>query len=91
MHRASKHWLILVFLCPGPKDNRPLKFEEFKARIGNTIFVSATPGKYEHEHATNIVEQIIRPTGLVDPMIEVKPILEHGDYHGQVPGSYSGI
>ncbi len=72
------------FRLPSAKDNRPLKFEEFKARIGNTIFVSATPGKYEHEHATNIVEQIIRPTGLVDPMIEVKPILEHGDYHGQV-------
>jgi excinuclease ABC subunit B len=72
------------FRLPSAKDNRPLKFEEFKARIGNTIFVSATPGKYEHEHATNIVEQIIRPTGLVDPMIEVKPILESGDYLGQV-------
>jgi excinuclease ABC subunit B len=72
------------FRLPSAKDNRPLKFEEFKARIGNTIFVSATPGKYEHEHATNIVEQIIRPTGLVDPLIEVKPILENGTYKGQV-------
>jgi len=72
------------FRLPSAKDNRPLKFEEFKARIGNTIFVSATPGKYEHEHATKIVEQIIRPTGLVDPLIEVKPILENGDYLGQV-------
>lgn len=72
------------FRLPSAKDNRPLKFEEFKARIGNAIFVSATPGKYEAEHSTNIVEQIIRPTGLVDPLIEVKPILEDGDYHGQV-------
>jgi excinuclease ABC subunit B len=72
------------FRLPSAKDNRPLKFQEFKERIGNTIFVSATPGKYEAEHSTNIVEQIIRPTGLVDPMIEVKPILENGDYLGQV-------
>jgi len=72
------------FRLPSAKDNRPLKFEEFKARIGQTIFVSATPGKYEVEHSTNIVEQIIRPTGLVDPLIEVKPILESGDYLGQV-------
>ncbi len=72
------------FRLPSAKDNRPLKFEEFKARIGNTIFVSATPGKYELEHATKVVEQIIRPTGLVDPLVEVRPILENGDYHGQV-------
>ncbi len=72
------------FRLPSAKDNRPLKFEEFKARIGNTIFVSATPGKYEAEHSTNTVEQIIRPTGLVDPLVEVKPILESGDYLGQV-------
>ncbi|MEO5646582.1 MAG: excinuclease ABC subunit UvrB [Candidatus Paceibacterota bacterium] len=64
------------FRLPSAKDNRPLKFEEFKERIGQTIFVSATPGKYEAEHATNVVEQIIRPTGLVDPIVEVKPILE---------------
>ncbi|MDB5254824.1 MAG: UvrB, excinuclease subunit excinuclease subunit [Candidatus Nomurabacteria bacterium] len=72
------------FRLPSAKDNRPLKFEEFKARIGNTIFVSATPGKYELEHATKVVEQIIRPTGLVDPLVDVRPILENGDYHGQV-------
>lgn len=72
------------FRLPSAKDNRPLKFEEFKERIGQTIFVSATPGKYEHEHSTKVVEQIIRPTGLVDPLVEVKPILEHGEYLGQV-------
>jgi len=74
------------FRLPSAKDNRPLKFEEFKERIGQTIFVSATPGKYEHEHSEQVVEQIIRPTGLVDPLVEVRPILEdrEGDYKGQV-------
>ncbi len=64
------------FRLPSAKDNRPLKFEEFKERIGQTIFVSATPGKYEAEHSEQVVEQIIRPTGLVDPLVEVRPILE---------------
>lgn len=72
------------FRLPSAKDNRPLKFEEFKERIGQTIFVSATPGKYEAEHADQVVEQIIRPTGLVDPLVEVRPIIEKGDYLGQV-------
>ncbi len=74
------------FRLPSAKDNRPLKFEEFKERIGQTIFVSATPGKYEHEHSQQVVEQIIRPTGLVDPLVEVRPILENRDteYKGQV-------
>jgi excinuclease ABC subunit B len=72
------------FRLPSAKDNRPLKFEEFKERIGQTIFVSATPGKYEQEHSTKVVQQIIRPTGLVDPLVEVRPILENGDYLGQV-------
>jgi excinuclease ABC subunit B len=72
------------FRLPSAKDNRPLKFEEFKERIGQTIFVSATPGAYEKEHSEQIVEQIIRPTGLVDPMVEVRPILEKGEYLGQV-------
>lgn len=72
------------FRLPSAKDNRPLKFDEFKDRIGQAIFVSATPGKFEGEHATRIVEQIIRPTGLVDPLVEVRPILEDGAYLGQV-------
>lgn len=72
------------FRLPSAKDNRPLKFEEFKARIGQTIFVSATPGKYEAELSEQTVQQIIRPTGLVDPEVVVRPILEEGEYHGQV-------
>ncbi len=72
------------FRLPSAKDNRPLKFEEFKERIGQTIFVSATPGKNEAELSEQTVEQIIRPTGLVDPEVVVRPILEDGDYQGQV-------
>lgn len=64
------------FRLPSAKDNRPLKFEEFKERIDQTIFVSATPGKYETENSEQTVEQIIRPTGLVDPEVVVRPILE---------------
>lgn len=72
------------FRLPSAKDNRPLKFEEFKERIGQAIFVSATPGKFEAEFSKHIVEQIIRPTGLVDPLVEIRPILEEGSYKGQV-------
>ncbi len=74
------------FRLPSAKDNRPLKFDEFKERIGQTIFVSATPSTYERESSDQIVEQIIRPTGLVDPLVEVRPILEDRDesYMGQV-------
>ncbi|MDN4594381.1 excinuclease ABC subunit UvrB [Polycladomyces subterraneus] len=62
------------FRLPSAKDNRPLKFEEFEERINQVIFVSATPGPYELEKAPNVVEQIIRPTGLVDPKVHVRPI-----------------
>lgn len=72
------------FRLPSAKDNRPLKFEEFKERIGQTIFTSATPGVFEKENSEQIVEQIIRPTGLVDPVVEVRPILESGGYMGQI-------
>jgi excinuclease ABC subunit B len=61
------------FRLPSAKDNRPLKWEEFAKRIGQTVFVSATPGPYEREVSTRTVEQIIRPTGLVDPEVEVRP------------------
>ncbi len=70
------------FRLPSAKDNRPLKFEEFKERIGQTVFVSATPSTYERENSEQIVEQIIRPTGLVDPLVEVRPILEDRDTKG---------
>lgn len=62
------------FRLPSAKDNRPLRFEEFEQHIKNIIYVSATPGPYELEHAPETIEQIIRPTGLVDPMIDVRPI-----------------
>ncbi len=72
------------FRLPSAKDNRPLNFEEFEARVGETIYTSATPGNYEIEHGGVPVEQIIRPTGLVDPKIEVKPITQKSAYQGQV-------
>ena len=62
------------FRLPCAYDNRPLKFEEFEGRIGQAVFVSATPGPYEKERADNIVEQVIRPTGLLDPKVEVRPV-----------------
>lgn len=81
------------FRLPSAKDNRPLKYVEFEERAGQTIYVSATPGKYEREFGGEIVEQIIRPTGLIDPVLEVRPIREikkddtkenKKDYPGQV-------
>jgi excinuclease ABC subunit B len=62
------------FRLPSAKDNRPLRFEEFEKKIRQAIFVSATPGPYELEHTPKMVEQIIRPTGLLDPTIDVRPI-----------------
>lgn len=62
------------FRLPSALDNRPLKFEEFEKHINQIIYVSATPGPYELEHCPTVVEQIIRPTGLLDPIIEVRPI-----------------
>ena len=74
--RARKDSLVnFGFRLPSAYDNRPLKFEEFEERINQCIFVSATPADYEKEHSKdNVVEQIIRPTGLLDPRIEVKPV-----------------
>lgn len=73
--RARKESLVKYgFRLPSAFDNRPLKFTEFEERINQCIFVSATPADYEKEHSSQIVEQIIRPTGLLDPLIEVKPV-----------------
>ncbi len=72
------------FRLPSAKDNRPLKFNEFEERVGQTIYTSATPSKYEKEHSEQVVEQVIRPTGLIDPVIEVRPIVEKGKYAGQI-------
>jgi len=72
--RSRKEQLIEHgFRLPSAADNRPLRFEEVMDRIGQTIFLSATPGNYEMEVSTNIVEQIVRPTGLIDPEVIVKP------------------
>ncbi|MTI47330.1 MAG: excinuclease ABC subunit UvrB [Firmicutes bacterium] len=62
------------FRLPSALDNRPLKFEEFEKHINQIVYVSATPSSYELEHSENVVEQIIRPTGLLDPKVEVRPI-----------------
>ncbi|MBV9849869.1 MAG: excinuclease ABC subunit UvrB, partial [Armatimonadetes bacterium] len=72
--KARKDTLIEYgFRLPSAGDNRPLKFEEFQERVGQVVFVSATPSAYERENSTQIVQQIIRPTGLVDPEIVLKP------------------
>ena len=73
--KARKQSLVEYgFRLEAAKDNRPLTFDEFNSKLGQVIYVSATPGKYETERAGQIVEQVIRPTGLLDPIIEVKPI-----------------
>ena len=61
------------FRLPSALDNRPLDFQEFEERVNQAVYVSATPGPYEGQHSTQVVEQVIRPTGLVDPVVEVKP------------------
>jgi len=72
--RSRKETLVeFGFRLPSALDNRPLSFEEFEQRIGQTIFMSATPGPYEDAHAEQVVQQIIRPTGVVDPQIDIRP------------------
>ena len=84
--RSRKESLVEYgFRLPCAFDNRPLKFEEFEKRINQVVFVSATPGKYELEHSKNIAEQIIRPTGLLDPEIIIKPT------NGQIDDLYGEI
>ena len=73
--RARKKNLIdFGFRLPSAFDNRPLFFDEFESKLNQTIYVSATPSEYEKEHATQLVEQIIRPTGLLDPKVEIRPV-----------------
>lgn len=73
--RSRKEMLVTHgFRLPSAYDNRPLTFDEFQSQIKQAIYVSATPAKYEMEHAEQVVEQIIRPTGLLDPKIEIRPI-----------------
>jgi len=78
--RARKTVLVEYgFRLPSALDNRPLKFEEFEAKVRQAIFVSATPQQYEKDHAGQVVEQLVRPTGLVDPMVEVRPAMRQVD------------
>ncbi len=72
------------FRLPSAADNRPLKFPEFKERIGQVIYTTATPSAYEREASERIVEQVIRPTGLIDPIVEVRGVVEKGTYKGQI-------
>ena len=73
--RSRKETLVNYgFRLPSALDNRPLMFDEWEKLAPQTIFVSATPGKYEAEHAGNIVEQVVRPTGLIDPEVEIRPV-----------------
>ncbi|MFR6065756.1 MAG: excinuclease ABC subunit UvrB [Eubacterium sp.] len=72
-HSRKASLIEYGFRLPSAFDNRPLKFEEFYSKVNQVIFTSATPGDFEKEHSTRIVEQIIRPTGLLDPIITVKP------------------
>ena len=74
-HARKSSLVEYGFRLPCAFDNRPLKFDEFEQRLNQTIYVSATPGEYERERSAQIVEQVIRPTGLLDPEIEVRPVL----------------
>ena len=84
--RSRKDTLVEYgFRLPCAYDNRPLKFTEFEEKINQIIFVSATPAQYELDHSTNIAEQIIRPTGLLDPVVEIRPVT------GQIDDLYAEI
>ncbi|MBQ7109157.1 MAG: excinuclease ABC subunit UvrB [Clostridia bacterium] len=84
--RSRKESLVNYgFRLPSAFDNRPLTFDEFYSKLNQTVFVSATPGEYEKEQSSRVVEQVIRPTGLLDPQVEVRPI------DGQVDDLYGEI
>jgi len=83
--QARKKILIQYgWRLPSALDNRPLKFNEFEARVGQMIFTTATPGEFEMRHSQQIVEQVIRPTGLVDPEIEVRPVFNKKENYSQI-------
>jgi len=78
--RSRKETLVnFGFRLPSALDNRPLNFDEFAARINQAIFTSATPGPYEFEHSEKVVEQVIRPTGVLDPELDVRPVMGQVD------------
>ncbi len=83
--RSRKETLVKYgWRLPSALDNRPLRFSEFEKRISQTIFTTATPGKFELEKSKQIAEQVIRPTGLVDPEIEIRPVFDKKNNHSQI-------
>lgn len=83
--RARKDTLVKYgWRLPSALDNRPLTFSEFEARVGQLIFTTATPGEYEKKHSARIAEQVIRPTGLVDPEVEVRPVFDKARNRSQI-------
>jgi excinuclease ABC subunit B len=72
------------FRLPSARDNRPLQFNEFEERVGQSLYTSATPGNFEKENSDQTVEQVIRPTGLLDPIVEIRPVVEKGKFAGQI-------
>ena len=80
----KKNLIDFGFRLPSASDNRPLKFPEFKKQVGQMVFTTATPGKFEHECGAPVVEQVLRPTGLVDPVIDIRGVMEQGKYKGQI-------
>ena len=83
--RSRKDILVEYgFRLPSARDNRPLRFEEFEERVGQVLYTSATPGPYEKAHSEQVVEQVIRPTGLIDPELVVRGVSETGTYRGQI-------
>ena len=77
--RVRRCWLITVSVCHQRLDNRPLRREEFESHVHQIVYVSATPGDYEMEQTETVIEQIIRPTGLLDPEVEVRPTMGQMD------------
>ena len=83
--RSRKETLIKYgWRLPSALDNRPLRFTEFKKRIGQSIFTTATPGKFEKENSKQIVEQVIRPTGLIEPELEIRPVFDKKNNYSQI-------
>ncbi|MCX6797734.1 MAG: helicase-related protein, partial [Candidatus Falkowbacteria bacterium] len=83
--QARKNILVQYgWRLPSALDNRPLKFTEFEARVGQIIFTTATPGDFEVKNSTQVAEQVIRPTGLVDPEIEIRPVFNKSENYSQI-------
>ncbi len=95
--RARKQMLVdYGFRLPSALDNRPLRLEEFEQHVNQIVYVSATPGPYEMEQTETVVQQIIRPTGLLDPEVEIRPIMGQiddlvGEIHERIEKRSAGV